>query len=484
MSTPAPQPSRSRGIHANQLLLLAAAIINLALLLVFSDGFASLSLRMVATIMLVGEVVLGALIARVDQRGVWSFPFLFYLILAIFHSGLYLAPALLNHAPLSLTQSDGLWYVSPQIERAGYLVAIGMACYALGFALSGMLPQGRKDRRSDEGGASESAKTRDGIVDVGCAMVVACVGAWFAIGAISGGPFFFIGSYLSFLQTTGGSALPWIYLGMAMGLTMCALDLNRGTGRVGIIAFALFSMPAFVLGLRGEVMFPAVAAMAVAGATRKILSTRTFVLACLIALLGISFVAQVRIAGISSVGSTEVVVSPIRAVEEMGYSVRPLTASIEWHEAGREPYLRGGTYIGPIDRQVNGLLGRPVPDATRDPRMMNVEIAERVGNIGGSIMAEAHHNWGGRGVGLVLLLVGGVSGRMFRPGMGPVGLALSGVLAVLLLMHVRNSFAPLPAWAAVGAFLVISGVLLGKLHTRTSQAQSTSRTPNRKRVTL
>lgn len=475
--------SPSNGIRPSQLVLLATSLMAVTLLTAFTEDFSDANLRTVASILLVGELVLGMLIARVDARGVWGFPFLFYTILVIFHSGLYLAPALLNQSPLSLTPSGTLWYVSPQIERAGYLVSIGLACYALGFCIASIAPSRKGPIDAELANDSESARTRDGIVDVGGAVVLSCVVVWFAVGLLTGGPLFFVGSYLTFLQGTEGSALPWIYLGISMGLTMCALNLTRTTARIGLVAFVIFALPAFVLGLRGEVLFPTVAALAVAGSSRKLMSTRTFLASCLLALLAISFVAQVRVAGLSSVGSTNVVVSPVRAIEEMGYSVRPLTTSIEWHEAGHEPYLSGSTYTGPFDRQIRGVAGQDVPDATRDPRLMNVEIAERVGNIGGSIIAEAHHNWGGPGVGATLLVTGFMVGRMFRRGMGPVGLALSGVLSVLLLMHVRNSFAPLPGWGAVGVLLVFTGVFVGKLHIRATQLRHTSPVSTRKGAT-
>lgn len=471
------------GIRLSQLVLLATSLVAVTLLAAFNHDISNASLRTVASIMLAGELALGTLIARVDERGVWGFPFLFYIILVIFHSGLYLAPALMNQAPLSLTSSDVLWYLSPQIERAGYLVSIGLACYAFGFSIASIVPSGKRAIDSEFANDSESARTRDGIVDVGGAVVLTCVVVWFTIGALTGGPLFFIGSYLTFLQGTEGSLLPWVYLGISMGLTMCSLDLTRTAGRIGVAAFAIFSIPAFVLGLRGEVLFPAVAALAVAGARRKVLSTRTFLVTCLLALLAISFVGQVRVAGLSSIGSSNVVVSPVRAIEEMGYSVRPLTASIQWHEAGHEPYLLGSTYTGPFDRQIQGMAGQEVPDATRDPRLMNVEIAERVGNIGGSIIAEAHHNWGSPGVGAILLATGFLVGRMFRRGMGPVGIALSGDLSVLLLMHVRNSFAPLPGWGAVGVLLVFTGVFVGKLHSRATRSRQTSHAPTRKGAT-
>jgi hypothetical protein len=216
------------------------------------------------------------------------------------------------------------------------------------------------------------------------------------------------------------------------------------------------------LGLRGEVLFPLVAVVGVLGCERRLWRARRFWAGCVLVLMAIAFVSSVRLTGVAA--SHGAGFSPFAALEEMGHSVRPLTASVKWHEHAREPYLHGSTYVAPIDRQVRALAGSPIPAARNDYRLMNVEISRRLGPVGGSVIAEAHHNSGLPGVVAVMTVVGGLAGVLFRHPRSPIRIALSGVVAVLLMMHIRNSFAPLPIWGALGCLSIVAGLVVGKAH--------------------
>ncbi|WP_157677288.1 O-antigen polysaccharide polymerase Wzy [Auraticoccus monumenti] len=433
----------------------------LIVLLLFGDEFTELRLRQVAVIVIVSEVVIAVMVCRSDPRGTWGFPFLYLLVLIVFHSGLFLSPALFGRLPDALQHPSSNWFSDVVANRAGYLVCIAIACYGIGYAASRLLPTAGAAGSEEKEVTGRRLAFRAGIVDVGACLTVASVFLWFVFSLSNAGMLFFLGSYLTYLASTSLAPLPWVYLAMSLGVTFAALDLQRGTAKAAVVAFALFAVPAFLIGLRGEVLFPAVAVIGVLGCSHRLWRARVFWGVAALALIAISFVGQVRVQGVSNV--SQVVSSPVGAIEEMGYSIRPLVASVRWHEYGQQPYLHGATYLAPVDRQLRGLLGLPVPPALDDERLMNVEISRREGAIGGSVIAEAHHNGGLVGVGAVMMVVGALMGLIFRHPRSPLGVALSGLVAVLVLMHIRNSFAPLPAWAAAGIGIVGAAYLLGLL---------------------
>lgn len=445
-------------------ILFTASVLWLVLLLLFEVELSHLSLTHAALVTVTSAACMGLLIYRTDLRGTFAFPFLHFLVLSVFHCGLYLTFLLPARTTTSLTGLHLTWFDKGAGVRAAYLVSLGLVCYAVGYAVSQLL--GRRWRFGHRDGDDHPKTFHEhsrGLTAVGCAVTVVATTAWFLISTIQAGFGFFLGSYLTYLRETSGSALPWTYLGISLGATLCSLGIRDRLGRIGLITLGVFAVPAFLLGLRGEVLFPLVAVVGVLGCQRRLWSDRKFWLACTIVLLGISFVSQARIDGLGAVSRSDVALSPIRAVAEMGFSVRPVYTSVSWHEHGAEPFLDGSTYWAPVERQVRGLLGLPVPDAQNDYRLMNVEIGNRVGPIGGSVIAEAHHNAGTAGVAVVLGLWGLLSGLLFRHPQSAVRVAFSGLVAVLLLMHVRNSFAPIPAWGMLGCVLIVLGLVAGKI---------------------
>jgi len=458
---PSSLPNR-RGVC---LILAVISAVWLIGLLLYGPELARLSLRQMAVVLLISEIVLATLVCRSDPRGTWGFPFLYLLVLMIFHSGLFLSPALLGRLPDSLQAPGSVWFTDGVAVRAAYIVCVAIACYSLGYAILRLLPAGTA-AHVEEVDTAGRLSLRDGMVDVGAGLTAVSVLTWFVISFSNSGSLFFLGSYLTYLDRTNTAPLPWVYLGISLGVTLSALDVRRASAKVGLAAFGIFAVPAFLIGLRGEVLFPAVAVVGVLGSGRRLWRSRVFWLVSAAALIAISFVGQARVQGLAD--SSDVASSPVSAIEEMGYSIRPLATSVRWHEYAHESYLHGATYVAPVDRQIRGVLGLPVPRAQDDDRLMNVEISQRQGAIGGSVIAEAHHNGGLLGVIAIMTLLGALVGLIFRHPKSALRVALSGIVAVLLLMHVRNSFAPLPAWGAVGVAIIVLGFLLTMLRSTPS----------------
>ncbi len=438
-------------------------------LLMLWPAFERGNIQGIAVLSLMLALVLGILVANSLKDGVWSFPFLYFLILCLFHLGLYLSPAINNGQIASFL--DGTWtgwYSDALMIRAAYLVDIGLLSYAtaIGFVAwmsNESFPRLGPAQVTDP---ERDKAMRNSLVDVGGATLVASIASWIAVCISQLGPLFFLRSYSEYLATTGEYSVGIIYFGITIGSALIAQDTKRPLSRAGLICLLAFLALALPIGLRSESLFPVVAALAVYIRCHKVPSASVMVLAVLVGLVGISAVQQVRGEGLGGTAIHEVSASPIKAIEEMGYSARVVVTSIGWHEAGKEPYLEGATYVAPLERGIAGLLGLERVDAATDFRLMNAEIASRVGTIGGSIIAEGHHNFGVGGIILVLGLAGLVASRLCVTSPRPVPLALLGVTASLLLMHVRNSFAPIFAWATGGAALILVALLLTWLRGR------------------
>lgn len=408
--------------------------------------------------------LLGICIVKSFSSGVWSLPFLSYLVIAFFHVGLYISVAVSGDATVFGGGVWTDWINEPNMSEAAFPLVIGLLSYTTLAILSGVLNPHEKRRfaSSSSGISLMNRFERESIADVGGVLVCFGVLGWLYLSVASAGPLFMLGTYESYLIATRSYPMGLLYLAISIGAVFVAQAPRRRMGMLAMLAFALFSAAGFVVGLRGETLIPLVGALAVYSRHAKMPRARVFVVVSIAVLIAIAAVAQIRASGLLNSSSVNVSATPLKAIEEMGFSIRPLVVSIDWHEHAREPYKFGATYWAPFERGIAGLAGASQLPANEDYRLMNVEIADRVGQIGGSIIAEAHHNFGSLGVAGVMSLTGLAVGLMARGNGGPRGEALLGIFAILLLMHVRNSFAPLPAWGFFGLTALALSLLIAR----------------------
>lgn len=434
----------------NFVLLLVAAI--------FGHGiFQGLGWQSLSILVLSVTAFAGWCISRMFSEGVWSVPFLLYLVIALFHVGLYIGPA---STATTTVQANGIWTSwinESNMRTVGMPLLLAFLSFAAFTGIGSWLSSTKLLSHSptEVGSSAHAYETeRHAVADVGSTLVVLGVAVWFVFSVVAAGPMFLAGTYEQFLATTRTFPMGFLYLVIAVGAVFLAQDPFRPLGKIALCAFGVFLIAGFVIGLRGETLMPLVAALAVYAKRNSMPSPRTFVVASLLILLAIATVAQVRTVGLAGLSGKHVSVGPLEGIEEMGYSVRPLVASVDWHVNAREDFELGATYWAPFERGLASLISAPMVPADEDYRLMNVEIAQRIGQIGGSIVAEAHHNFGNVGVAAVMGLTGLAGGLISRGKVTPIRVALLGIFAVMVLMHVRNSFAPLPLWGTFGLILL------------------------------
>lgn len=468
-----------RGPAGTPMLLTTVSGSGLLLVLAFGPTLPLLPIRVVSLLLVAATVVLGLLVARSVRSRLHSVAFLLYVVICVFHVGLFVPPAVTGRLAAGFQQwgYTGGWYTEPSMSRAAVVVLDGLLGYATGVGLLTWLVPAVRAVRS--GGPAERGEYRPKVAaaagDVGTGLLGVGVVAWYLISVSTLGPGFMLGNYLGYLSATADQPLPMVYLVISVGTVLAAVRLRRRMGVVAIVAFAAFALPAFVIGLRVEVLIPLVAAVPVWCRDPRNRATllrwsrpaaRVLAAGVLVGLLlAISLVQQVRLTGLQGAADApQHQVSALAALQEMGYTIRVVVTTQSWHQDLHEPFRYGSTYYTPLVRATQRVLGLRRLEADVDYGLMNVEIAQRVGPAGGSVIAEADHNFGVPGVIGVLALLGAVAAGVDRPRPSVWGSTAVGLFGLLALMHVRNSFAPLFAWGAAGLVAVAAAVVLSRLY--------------------
>lgn len=259
-------------------------------------------------------------------------------------------------------------------------------------------------------------------------------------------------NYASFLEATqSSSSLGYgLYL-YGAGAAMLVSAGGRGA-RLGWILIAVTTAVLFPLGLRGSVVFPLLVAV-FALARRRRISMKVSLPATIVGLILINVVRQTRKP--TGVNWTDVGLSPLQAVSEMGYSLRPVIAVTRWMSTGTSPE-HGITLVAvPIRYWERYVLGMQLPNP--DYRIFNVEVLHRAGPIGGSPVAEGLRNGGPIFAICMLFLIGYSISRIDQLPMTRFATGVGAIVFLPLLIDVRNSFAPVPTELFIGltlAFLV------------------------------
>lgn len=395
----------------------------------------------------------GALLATWQAaRGVGGPATVYLIVLGLFHCGLIIAVAL-GGTSMLVGRGDNSWiFRSVAINQAVVAVCACFFACAVGVLVGQSTPTMRKISLP---AVTISTFERRGVALVGVLGAVVGISLIGYVLATSGGVALLFSGYGSFLEAVGGSGLlgyGTIVLGFGLAFLVSAGGRYRVAGWILMGVVAVIALP---LGLRGSVLFPAVT-LAVIESRRKRLPLLPIAFAGFVGLVLVSVLRQTRSGGVSSLLSGSWgPIAPLQGVAEMGYSLYPVVVVQGWMAVGTPP-MGGVTLIAPLVRLGEAVFGGGAPPGASDFRLFNSEIANNVGAIGGSPIAEGIRN-GGIGFAIVFLaLIGYLLARLDRFPVRPLGSATVGIFLLPLLIDVRNSFAPVLFQWVIGALMLLA----------------------------
>jgi hypothetical protein len=418
---------------------------------VFGSSAASDPIVRFAWIAATSVIVTGSLIAL---TGVWTATAVYAGVFWCFHFGLIATLASGYISTIDLPLGDESWVVGPFSGDAAILALAGILAFASGASFIYWHRGSFDSARDPRLGVHEAAHPY-GLV--GSLLVLSSIVGWCYVVLAARGVGGFFASYEDFLQMTSdfSVSLGLIAPALACGFVMAVTGSAGWHRTIAIVAFVCFALVALPIGLRTEVMFPAVAAVVASARCGKSFSWVKAGAMAVALLLLIPIVREVRTVGVGAL--PQALVSPrLDALVEMGESLRPVEQVIRWHAEG-EPYQHGDSYWAPFERAAARVLPGVKPTAAdNDLRLMNVLVLDRIGAIGFSPVAEAYRNFGPTGVVIVLGLLG-----MALAAIDTIRDRQKAVLAMAtlyppLLINIRNSFVSVPAQCAAGVLVVLA----------------------------
>lgn len=419
-------------------------------------------------ITLFGGVALVQTIAAAPQR-MWSPSSVLFLIFFLFHCGL---AVVLSFSTVPEDAYDlKYWFSRRETRSALWLVMVGVTSYAAGVGLARAFRMQRSTAPTPPGVPDLD---NNAVAALGAALVVFAVSLWFLNALVTGGPGLLVGSYREFLDAANNNVILVAYYTVNAGVVLVAATSKTRWHRPAWIAFGLFALVGFPLGLRGEVLFPLATAAAIASSRGFRMRTGRAIVLIVLLLAGISMARQMRQVGVGSLSFREISGHPQDALIELGTSLHPVQQVVLWHDRG-EAFAHGATYWAPVDRFIYYFIpGWTRPPIDLDERMMSVVIAERAGPIGFSIVAEAYHNFASEGVVVILLVVGFLFGRIDLRSPSRRHQIWVGTLLLAVLSHVRNPFVGVPVTLLVGLVFNSAAFVLGRIvaHEHASRAPS------------
>ena len=306
----------------------------------------------------------------------------------------------------------------------------------------------------------------DGVGAVGISLLAVGLVFWIYL-ALSSGAITLGISYADFLSRTRNANMPITYLMIGLGLGVVSASRHRNVRSLALIIFALWALPAFAIGLRGEAILPA-SAFAIVAARRGSIRLRPWMgLAAVGVLSAGSAVRVIRQFGLGK-GITGIqAFNPFDGIAELGYSIRPLTVVVNFHDRLGEPFVGIATYLAPFRRLIVGrLLGGSVLSVEQDPSVFGGMIAQRIGPIGGSPAAEAYRSGGLVAIVSVMILIGLLVAHLDSMASTPLADAGVAMSSFVLLLWIRNDFTPVPAQFAITALILLLLRLLARRRLR------------------
>lgn len=381
--------------------------------------------------------------------------FMFAAMYGLFHFGLFLSIVFgVDFSKMRI--ADIGWAYGDGFTMAGVYAAIGLYAFTSGYSSTRTLRfKGAlaPSRRSDE--LRTRLFKRNG--SAGGILVLVGIVLWvwnLILGGVQFGD-----NYISYLEKTAALPMPVALLLIGLGVSLLGAGTDGAIGRAGLACVVVWAPFAALLGLRGEVLIPAVSFFIARSRRRHVpFGVRRIGILALLALSVGSVVRVVRV-GATDASQLLAAMNPAASLVELGYSIRPMMLALHWRINDAESFVGVATYLSPLRRFVIGrILGGEVLPVAMDPAVFGGVMSSRIGPVGGSIAAEAYRVGGVAAIVIVLALIGFLVALADTVGVGdPVVDASVAMLAFILLLWIRNDFTPVP-FEMIFAGLIVLGM--------------------------
>ena len=385
------------------------------------------------------------------KRGIFAPTHIFLFVFWLFHCGLLVSIEQIDDMEL-LRAVD--WIFVTDIQPAALAVGYGILAYFLGVISMRMTKFKYKAAASKNQAFSPRVFGVTGIA-VGAISTIMIIGTLFANGASLGG------GYLSYLETSQDTSFfGYLQLFAVIGVGL-AIASRGNSAIVGWVIFGFLALFYVAMGARGSAMFPALALFAIEARYRKF-RLWAFLIAAIGILSLISLSRQSRHYGVTELLSGTYAVTPWQGLAEMGASLYPVVVVQEWMAGGLVP-AAGGTIVaiplGIVDSMFSTNLA-----SKHGGTLFNVEIAEKVGQIGGSPIAEGFRNGNLLGVVLTMVSIGLLLCAIEMTPLTVSANAYTIVILAPLLSGVRNALGPLLIHIIIGLTVVFILSMVGRSH--------------------
>jgi hypothetical protein len=282
----------------------------------------------------------------------------------------------------------------------------------------------------------------------------------------------FLASYQEFFVIH--NSFSWAIVIMATGimLQIAGGRENKSVLKSLVFLFLPLIIPVMIAGSRTAPVFTSVAIMSVLSLRGLRIPLKVLIPGVVLVLILMATVKDVRQQGITAVIEQSIQVEtqdPLSGLTELGFSLRPVTASIDYIR-NRGEFFYGQTYYFPFIRQVQRFTGLREASIT-DERFIGNTITRIYGASGGgglgfSVVAEAYVNGG-----MLAIVLFGFGWGMLLSGLTvrattPYRLAVLAAIMIPMLINVRNSFIYVPAWIFLGALTIVAARVLRKQYRR------------------
>lgn len=438
------RPTLWRNIRFRPIVLLTlAGSVSYALLYLFEIYIELKSASVLATSVAMFSILVGSKYLR---SGLWSAAGISLVLLNLFNLGIF--PELIFREDSTSLIVNRWLGLSPTVA-ASFLASSGILAFLSGSILfDQMNATSYTDfykKRFNHRHSQKYLVSRTGRIFglAGSAMTILGCVAWIRFAINSG--ITIKSGYVDYLDSQSSEPyLQLIYYCIGLGLVLACVSPANSLTRIAFAIFIIFAVWGFPVGLRGEVLFPLASAASVLAVRIRMPKAGPMVVVSGILLMLIAAVSISRQEGVEKLGDISTY-SPLAALAELGSSIRVLTVMSEWHPPGSGDWAGLSPYLNPTVDSVLRLVFRSSPNPENMDAYLSTQIAENIGQIGGSVIASAFHSFGILGMILIMISWGMLLSHLELLAVRNVYmLTLLGGLTFAFQQQIRNDFASMP----------------------------------------